>query len=165
MFGFGKKKAVTTQVLSPATGEVVALTEVADAVFSGGSMGEGFGLEPTEGEIIAPVAGKITMVAETKHAFGIETANGLEVLVHLGIDTVELKGKPFEMNVARGQKVRAGQAVAKMDLAQINQAGFKTTIIVVVTNSADTVADFEVDEGHSGTAGEVVGTIRLKKEG
>ncbi|KRL05925.1 trehalose PTS II ABC [Liquorilactobacillus oeni DSM 19972] len=151
-------------MLSPATGQVVALSDVDDAVFSTGNMGKGFGLEPTEDEILSPVTGKVTLVAETKHALGIETAEGVDILVHMGIDTVELKGKPFEINVAVGQKVKAGQKVATMDVKQIQEDKLKATIMVVATNTADMVDKVEMEVNKKCSAGNVIGKIKLKKE-
>jgi len=95
--------AQTVTILSPVAGEVIPLAAVKDPVFSAGMMGLGFGVQPTSGDIVAPVSGKVTMIAETKHALGFTTPdNNLEVLVHLGIDTVDLKGAPFKLTVAAG---------------------------------------------------------------
>lgn len=98
----------TTNLLAPATGAVIALAKTSDPIFSQGTMGDGFGLTPTIGKVVAPVSGKISMVADTKHAVGIVTEEGLEVLVHMGVDTVGLKGAPFTIKIENGQEVKAG---------------------------------------------------------
>ena len=122
--------------VAPTAGEAVPLASVPDPVFSTGALGEGFGVRPGSGDVVAPVGGAVTMVAGTGHAVGITTDDGLEVLLHLGVDTVELEGRPFALTVAAGQRVRAGEAIGTMDLEQIREAGKDTTAIVAVTNSA-----------------------------
>lgn len=129
-------KLVQTTVTAPVAGELLPLSAIHDPVFSKGLMGKGFGIEPSDGKIVAPVSGEITMIATTKHAIGLKTINGMEVLLHLGIDTVELGGKPYQLLVKVGDKVTAGQHLAIMDLAGIKKAGKPVTVITVVTNSA-----------------------------
>ena len=97
-------------------------------------MGDGFAVEPTDGQIVVPVAGTITTIFPTKHAFGMVTDSGLEVLVHIGLDTVSLEGHPFEVHIAEGQKVQAGDLAVVADLDAIRQAGKETSVIVVFTN-------------------------------
>ena len=131
-------KAQTVTILSPVNGDVIALNKVKDPVFSAGMMGLGFGVQPSSGEVVAPVSGQVTMVAETKHAIGFTTPDDhLEVLVHLGIDTVDLKGAPFTVKVAAGDDVQAGDVIATMDLAAIQAANRQTTVILAVTNTSD----------------------------
>ena len=134
-------------LVAPTAGEVVPLASVPDPVFSTGALGEGFGVRPGSGDVVAPVGGAVTMVAGTGHAVGITTDDGLEVLLHLGVDTVELKGRPFALTVATGQRVRAGDAIGTMDLEQIRQAGKDTTAIVAVTNSAAKGVALELTTG------------------
>ncbi|BDZ31881.1 glucose PTS transporter subunit IIA [Lactiplantibacillus sp. WILCCON 0030] len=129
-------KLKQTTVTAPVAGELVPLSVIHDPVFSKGLMGKGFGIEPSDGKISAPVSGAITMIASTKHAIGVKTADGMEVLVHMGIDTVELAGKPYQIMVKLGDQVTAGQAMATMDLASVKKAGKATTIITVITNTA-----------------------------
>lgn len=129
--------AKKVKIVSPAAGKVLALSATNDEVFSTGMMGEGFGLEPVSEKVVAPVSGKITMVADSKHAVGITTKEGLEVLVHMGIDTVGLNGEPFDLAIQDGQEVKAGQALATMSLENIKLAGLETTIMVIITNSSD----------------------------
>ncbi|BCA84896.1 PTS glucose transporter subunit IIABC [Enterococcus saigonensis] len=128
-------KGIIEPIINVADGKVKDITEVNDPVFSQKMMGDGFGVEPTTGIVYAPVSGIVTSVFPTKHALGLLTDNGLEVLVHMGIDTVDLKGAPFTVNVKDGDKVSAGDKIAQMDLAAIQEAGKQTTIIVVFTNA------------------------------
>lgn len=126
-------------LLSPATGRVVDLADVHDPMFSEKTMGEGFGVIPNEDQIEAPISGSIMLVAPTKHAIGIVGDNGLEVLIHMGVDTVELEGKPFTVSVSEGDVVSAGQKIATMDIDQIKEAQKSTDIIVAITNTAKMV--------------------------
>ena len=137
----------TQTLVAPTAGEAVPLASVPDPVFSTGALGEGFGVRPGSGDVVAPVGGAVTMVAGTGHAVGITTDDGLEVLLHLGVDTVELEGRPFALTVAAGQRVRAGEALGTMDLEQIRQAGKDTTAIVAVTNSAAKGVSLELTAG------------------
>ena len=137
----------TQTLVAPTAGEAVPLASVSDPVFSTGALGEGFGVRPGSGDVVAPVGGAVTMVAGTGHAVGITTDDGLEVLLHLGVDTVELKGRPFALTAATGQRVRAGESLGTMDLEQIRQAGKDTTAIVAVTNSAAKGVALELTAG------------------
>ena len=137
----------TQTLVAPTAGEAVPLASVPDPVFSTGALGEGFGVRPGSGDVVAPVGGAVTMVAGTGHAVGITTDDGLEVLLHLGVDTVELEGRPFALTVAAGQRVRAGEALGTMDLEQIREAGKDTTAIVAVTNSAAKGVALELTAG------------------
>ena len=137
----------TQTLVAPTAGEAIPLASVPDPVFSTGALGEGFGVRPGSGDVVAPVGGAVTMVANTGHAVGITTDDGLEVLLHLGVDTVELKGRPFALTAATGQRVRAGESLGTMDLEQIRQAGKDTTAIVAVTNSAAKGVALELTAG------------------
>ena len=137
----------TQTLVAPTAGEAIPLASVPDPVFSTGALGEGFGVRPGSGDVVAPVGGAVTMVAGTGHAVGITTDDGLEVLLHLGVDTVELEGRPFALTVAAGQRVRAGESLGTMDLEQIRQAGKDTTAIVAVTNSAAKGVALELTAG------------------
>lgn len=127
--------APTTVVASPVAGELVPLAQVADPVFASQALGEGVGVVPTSGEVVAPVAGELVTVADTGHAFGIKTADGVEVLVHVGIDTVRMAGEGFAVAVAKGQHVAVGDRLATVDLDAVRAAGFDTTTVVTVLNS------------------------------
>ncbi|VUW98815.1 PTS system glucose-specific EIICBA component [Streptococcus constellatus] len=128
-------KGVTEEVETVADGEVIAISDVKDPVFSQKMMGDGFAVEPENGNIYSPVSGTITSIFPTKHALGLLTDNGLEVLVHIGLDTVSLEGKPFEVHVAEGQKVVAGDLLVTADLEAIKAAGRETSTVVVFTNA------------------------------
>lgn len=127
IFGFGKKKnhesgdqgkssAQTHPFVMPLEGKLVPLEEVPDQVFASKMMGEGFAIEPSQGEVVAPVTGKIASVFRTKHAIGLISDTGLEVLIHVGIDTVALDGEGFELLVQEGDPVKAGQPILKVNL-------------------------------------------------
>ncbi|HEL0558748.1 glucose-specific phosphotransferase system (PTS), IIABC component [Streptococcus equi subsp. zooepidemicus Sz105] len=128
-------KNLTETVLTVADGEVLPITAVSDQVFAAKMMGDGFAVEPANGAIYAPVTGLVTHVFPTKHAFGLLTDSGLEVLVHVGLDTVDLNGEPFTVKVSEGQRVSAGDLLAEADLAAITAAGRKTTVVVAFTNT------------------------------
>ncbi|KQB86379.1 glucose PTS transporter subunit IIA [Corynebacterium lowii] len=135
-------------IVAPLSGRVIAMSEVPDPVFAKGNLGAGFGISDTPGgEVYAPVSGTITMIAKTRHALGIRTEAGLDVLLHLGIDTVELGGSPFDIAVAKGDTVERGQVIAHMDAAAITEAGKSTTTIVAVTNSATALSSLDVRTG------------------
>jgi PTS system sucrose-specific IIC component len=124
-------------VVAPMTGECIDMTTVPDPVFASLAMGNGVAIEPTEGGIYAPVSGTITMVAGTGHAVGLLADDGTEILIHAGIDTVELNGEPFDIKVAAGDAVKAGQLLIEADLDAIKAAGKPATTMVIVTNSDD----------------------------
>jgi len=140
------------EVLSkPVDGQVVALSEVNDEVFSSGMIGEGFGIIPTSGELIAPEDGEITMLFETNHAIGLKTRNGAELLFHIGLDTVQLEGKHFTPYVKAGDQVKQGQPLIQFDLDAIKAAGFDPIVICVVTNQENfTVKTIESIDEQSG---------------
>lgn len=138
------KKAATRRLLAPVAGRVLALADVQDPVFATAAMGPGFAIQPTDGRVVAPVSGRVTVVAATKHAVGLVTASGLEVLVHMGIDTVELNGAPFVCHVQVGDTVQAGEVLAEMDLAALQRAQKLATVIVVVTNGQTVLDDLVV---------------------
>ena len=140
------------EVLSkPVDGQVVALSEVNDEVFSSGMSGEGFGIIPTSGELIAPEDGEITMLFETNHAIGLKTRNGAELLFHIGLDTVQLEGKHFTPYVKAGDQVKQGQPLIQFDLDAIKAAGFDPIVICVVTNQENfTVKTIESTDEQSG---------------
>ncbi|WP_373822719.1 PTS sugar transporter subunit IIA, partial [Streptococcus ferus] len=130
-------KGVTEEVLSVADGQVIPITDVKDPVFSQKMMGDGFAVEPDNGNIYAPVSGVVTSVFPTKHALGLLTDSGLEVLIHVGLDTVALNGAPFSAKVKDGQRVEAGDLLLVADLEAIKSADRETTVIVAFTNTAE----------------------------
>ena len=129
-------------VCSPMTGEVIALSEVRDEVFSAGILGEGFAVIPEEGAVYAPVNGTIANVFDTKHAITINGSNGEEILIHVGMDTVKLEGKFFYPLVKDGDAVKAGDLLMKFDLKEIKEAGFDVTTPVVITNHAEYTKEY-----------------------
>ena len=153
-------KGVTDEVHSVADGEVINIEDVKDPVFSQKMMGDGFAVEPENGHIVSPVAGKVTSVFPTKHALGLVTDNGLEVLVHIGLDTVSLEGKPFEVKVSEGQTVAAGDLLVEADLDAIRAAGRETSTIVVFTN-ADAIKSVKVEHTGKLAANTPVATVEL----
>lgn len=141
MFGFKKKKL---ELAMPVDGKIVSLAEVPDEVFSTGMMGQGFAVEPTANEIYAPVAGTITNIFPTKHAISLKTKEGIEILLHLGLDTVELAGSPFEMFVSANQEVSSDTLLCKMDKKQITEAGKSDVVLVLVTSGEEvTMTDMD----------------------
>ena len=150
----------SVDLVAVANGEVIAIEAVADPVFSGKMMGDGFAVEPTDGTIVSPVNGTIKSVFPTKHAIGIETKEGVEVLVHMGIDTVSLEGKPFSVKVKEGDQVQAGQVLAQVDLEALQQADKKATMIVVFTNM-DKIQAFELTQKGNQQAGNTIGTLSI----
>lgn len=161
MFHFGKKPADDDQLYAPITGEVVKLETVSDPVFAQKMMGEGFGVNPdvSVGTIVSPVAGEVTLVQG--HAVGLKRADGLEVLIHLGIDTVSLKGAPFEMLTKVGKVVKGGDPLVNVDWAQIKAAGLDNVVLVLITNTNDALANLDVNYG-ANQSGAVIGKATAK---
>ena len=124
-------------IISPIVGQAVALENVNDPVFSSGAMGQGIAVKPSEGVVYAPADAEVTIAFATGHAFGLKTANGAEILIHVGIDTVSMNGDGFEKKVAQGDKVKAGDVLGTFDSAKIAAAGLDDTTMVIVTNTAD----------------------------
>ena len=153
-------KGVTEEVETVADGQVIAITDVKDPVFSQKMMGDGFAVEPENGKIYSPVAGTVTSVFPTKHALGLLTENGLEVLVHIGLDTVSLEGQPFEVHVSEGQKVAAGELLVTADLEAIKAAGRETSTVVVFTNAA-AIKSVTVEKLGQATVKTVVAKVEL----
>ena len=151
-------KGLHAEFVAPANGEMIPIDKVEDDVFSQKMMGEGFAVVPENGEIASPVAGTIVSVFPTKHAIGIKTDDDIEVLLHMGIDTVDLGGEAFEIKVREGEKVKAGKVVATADLAKIQKAGKMTTMIVVFTNG-DKIKDYHYAKTGLVSRGETIGTI------
>ena len=124
-------------IYSPVNGQPESLTKVNDQVFSAKLMGDGAAVVPTDNTIYSPVSGTITIAYETKHAYGIKSDDGAEVLIHIGLDTVNLKGEHFESFVKQGQRVEKGDKLGTADIEALKKAGYDTTVMVVITNTAD----------------------------
>ena len=153
-------KGLTEEVYSVADGQVVALEQVKDPVFAQKMMGDGFAVEPANGNIVSPVSGTVSSIFPTKHALGIVTEPGLEVLVHIGLDTVSLEGKPFTVHVAEGQKVVAGDLLVTADLDAIRAAGRETSTVVVFTNG-DAIKSVKLEKTGSLAAKTAVAKVEL----
>lgn len=146
-------------LLAPVAGRPEPVSTLHDPVFANGLMGPSVAVEPTADQVVAPVSGEVTMVAATKHALGIRTADGLELLLHLGIDTVALAGRPFTVTVNVGQQVTAGQPVATMAVAAIRQAGKATSMIVAITNGQAQAAKLFMTATATVTAGDALAVV------
>ena len=153
-------KGLTEEVYSVADGQVVALEQVKDPVFAQKMMGDGFAVEPANGNIVSPVSGTVSSIFPTKHALGLVTEPGLEVLVHIGLDTVSLEGKPFTVHVAEGQKVAAGDLLVTADLDAIRAAGRETSTVVVFTNG-DVIKSVKLEKTGSLAAKTAVAKVEL----
>lgn len=149
-------------VTAPFSGTLVPLSEVPDETFASGVLGEGIAIEPSDGLFCSPVDGTVETIAETKHAIGFAADNGLEILVHVGLETVSLNGEGFEILVKEGERVKAGQPVAKADLALIRERGLKTITSIVLTGGADDM-ELHCAEGIA-AAGETPVLILTAKE-
>ena len=143
-----EEKQISEKVIkSPMNGTVIPLSEVPDAVFSSEMLGKGFGVEPSEGKAYAPVDGEVTTVFDTKHALGLMSKNGVELLIHIGMDTVKLNGRGFDVKVKAGDQVKAGDLLAEFDMDLIKSEGYQVTTAVVITNTDDCEAIGEVKTG------------------
>lgn len=153
-------KGVTEEAYSVADGQVIALEQVKDPVFAQKMMGDGFAVEPANGNIVSPVTGTVSSIFPTKHALGLVTESGLEVLVHIGLDTVSLEGKPFTVHVSEGQKVAAGDLLVTADLDAIRAAGRETSTVVVFTNG-DAIKSVKLEQTGSLAAKTAVAKVEL----
>lgn len=163
LFDFFKKDKKTTdnkvKLYNPVNGNIVPISEVTDPVFSQKMMGDGFGVEPTDGEVYSPVDAKVMSVFPTKHALGLKLDNGVDLLIHIGIDTVELEGKPFTVLVEEGDRVTPETLLVKVDLDGLKEAGKEDTVIVAFTN-LEVVEDYTLSITGNLKRGELIGEIR-----
>lgn len=134
---FGRKKAVQGHLISPASGKSIPLESVNDEAFSEKMLGDGVALIPYENIILAPCSGTVAGIAKTAHAYNILSSDGLEILIHIGIDTVKLKGEGFHPKVSVGDHVKSGDPLCIIDLDFLKQSGFDTTTPIVISNSSD----------------------------
>ena len=142
-----KHAAPVMEIIAPVSGRSFPLSEVPDETFAGGHMGEGIAIEPSVGQLVAPFDGKVAHIVKTNHAVILEHSSGLQLLLHIGIDTVSLKGSGFISHIATGDTVKAGQTLIEFDMDVIRAAGLSTITPVIVTSSEDFT--FEV-ESHLG---------------
>lgn len=148
--------AESAEVVSPLTGQVKPLSQATDPVFSSGVMGQGVVIEPSQGELVSPVNGTVTVLFPTKHAVGIVSEEGVEMLMHIGMDTVSLDGKGFKAHVEQGDKVVVGQQLISFDMDVIKEVGLVTETPVIITNQDDFQADVEGDLPRDIKRGEVL---------
>lgn len=134
---FFKKKESGEEIFASMNGKYIEQAQIPDAIFAEGMLGTGCGICPEDGTVYAPADGKIVSVAETGHAIGIETPKGAELLIHIGMDTVELNGQGFEVFAKEGDKVTKGQKLISCDLEFVKLKGFSTVTALVVTNAAE----------------------------
>ena len=152
-----KKKG--EQIFAPAPGSVMALADVPDPVFASGVVGEGFAVDPSEGNFVSPVDGELILVAKTLHAFAVRTDAGAEILVHIGMDTVKLKGEGFTAHRAKGEQVKQGDVIISCELAEMAQLVPSMVTPVLLTNGKDfTIAETEIGAAN----GAPVITVRKK---
>ena len=153
---FGKKEEINpNHVYAPMAGEAVAITEIPDPTFSEGLLGNGIAIKPTDGKVYAPVNGTVDTAFDTGHAVSLVSDNGIEILIHVGLETVGLNGAPFQMKVKNGQKVKKGDILLIADLEAIKAAGLPTITPVLVCNSDD-YTTFNVTTGKAVTGADVV---------
>lgn len=160
MFSLFKKKKKEVTFHAVAEGTLIPLNAVGDGVFSEKLLGDGYAVKPINNEVFSPVEGTVMSVFPTKHAITIETPEGLEILVHMGIDTVELKGVPFEVAVKEGDTISATTKLASMDLAKLAETATVSTIIVVITNM-DKVKEMPIIAEKSVKASDEVSVLEL----
>ena len=151
-------QAKNVKVHAPITGRYIPLEEIPDQVFSQGFLGQGCGVEPEDNTVYSPVDGEIVQVAETKHAVGIQSSDGAEILIHVGMDTVDMKGEGFTPKVKLGDKVKIGDPLLVFDTDKIKAAGHPLTTAIVITNS-DEFTEIAFATGKSCNKAEEIGTI------
>lgn len=161
MFSFLSKNNKVSLV-SPSNGELIPMEKVNDPVFSQKALGDGYAINPSNDNIYSPLSGKISSIFPTKHAIGIITDEGLEVLLHLGINTVELNGKPFNIEKSVGDHVFSGDLIMTMNRAKIVDSGKIPTVIVIFTDMSQ-VKELKVIDKSLVEHGEIVATVTLNK--
>ena len=150
----------TVSVVSVADGQVIGIEDVNDEVFSQKMMGEGFGVEPEAKEVVSPVSGKVTSIFPTKHAIGLLTDDGLEILVHMGLDTVQMNEIAFDVVVKEGEVISQGQLLANANWDKVQEEGKGTTIVVVFTNS-HLIKEFNLTDKGLKKQAELIGEIKI----
>ncbi|RLK64103.1 PTS glucose transporter subunit IIA [Atopobacter sp. AH10] len=168
MFEFLKRVVKVTEkkgpveLFAPVNGYVIPIGKVSDPVFAEKLIGDGYGVKPTDGKVYAPVSGTISSVFQTKQTLGIRTPEGLEVMVHMGVNTAELKGSPFENHVQEGDKVTPETLLSTMDLRALKEAK-KDNVVIVVITSMNRVKDYTISHQGDSTAKEKIGKIELAR--
>lgn len=161
MFGLFKKDEKKDDFFALSTGELIRIEDVQDPVFSQKIMGDGFAINPEDNDVFSPISGTVVSIFPTKHAINLKTDNGLDVLVHLGIDTVELNGEPFNILVEEGQHVDSNVLMAKIDREKIMLAGKQDTLMVIITNM-DLVKNLKLNKNGLVKANEYIADAILK---
>jgi len=150
------KEQQEIKIYAPMNGKIVPLEEVPDPVFNQKMMGEGIAIMPSEGKVISPIEGTVVQVPETKHAVGLKANDGTEILIHIGLETVSLKGEGFTMNVAQDDKVSVGDSLVDFDLEYVKENASDIITPIVITNSNDGDKQFTMTEEKEATAGDTV---------
>lgn len=159
MFDFLKGKKKDHRIASPCNGQIVPLTEVPDPAFSEKILGDGFAVIPSDGKFYAPASGEVIMVFDTSHALTMQTDDGAELLLHIGLDTVKLKGVPFTAHVSAGNKVHKGDLLIEADLEKIKEAGLHTITPVLVCNTDDFEEISLLKEGMAASGDDVLNIV------
>lgn len=140
---FGKKESAVESVMAPLNGKIVDITDVPDPVFSQKMMGEGIAIDPIDGMVVSPIDGKVIQVFKTKHAIGLKTKAGLEIFIHIGLETVNLNGEGFTSFVKAGDKVSCGDPLIQFDLPLVEQQAASAITPIILTNMNEVVASVE----------------------
>jgi len=151
-----RKKSDKMEIFAPVNGKVVALEDVPDPVFSQKMMGEGIAITPADGHFVSPVNGKVIQVPDTKHAVGILAEDGSEILVHIGLETVALKGEGFETKVNVNDEVTVGQSLIEADLDYISEHADSIVTPIIITNSQNSGKNYQMTDEQDATAGQTV---------
>lgn len=162
MISFFKKKEESLKITAPVDGELVPITEVKDDIFSKRMLGDGFAIKPNSDDLYSPVKGTISSIFSTKHALGLKTENGLEILLHFGIDTVELEGKPFSIKVKESEKIFSNDYIGTMNCSMIEEEQ-KDDIVIVVFTNLNKGTEFPKIINRKIKHGEEVGEIKIKR--
>lgn len=157
-FNFFKKKQQhsSLEIVAPVNGDIIPLTEVPDPVFSEKMMGEGIAMTPSDGRFVSPVNGEIIQVPDTKHAVGIRAEDGSEILIHIGLETVGLKGEGFDAKVKEGDTISVGDLLIEADLDYISEHADSIITPIIITNSKDSEKTYEMSAEQHGHAGETI---------
>ncbi|UBH14354.1 PTS sugar transporter subunit IIA [Macrococcus armenti] len=162
MFGKSEPQSKKLEIVSPITGEYVAIEDIPDPVFAQKMMGEGFGIKPTEGIVAAPISGEVVNVFPTKHAIGIKAENGVELLIHVGLETVAMKGAGFKTHISQGDIVQKGDTLLEFDITLIEKEASSIISPVIITNS-DVLSEIKFENQILLTKGETpVMTVEMK---
>lgn len=164
MLSWMKKKQKQTEnlmIMAPLNGQAVPLESVPDAAFAEGMMGKGIAIEPTEGKVFSPFDGVVAQLIKSKHAIILEHDSGVQVLIHVGVDTVSLKGEGFALKVETGERVRTGQLLLEFDMEHIKVAGYPIITPVIIPHGQDVILDVESHEGQASAGQNPILTVKF----